>query len=80
MAGVGHGVVAGVAARARLGALGRPRAARHRRVDDGGAARAGQLVEADAGAGPAVALVAQLLAPTQKRASTLSTEPIPEIR
>jgi hypothetical protein len=54
---------AGVAARARFAALGRARAARHGRVDDSRAARAGQLLKAHTGAGLTVALVTQLLTP-----------------
>ena len=63
MAGVGDGVGAGVAPRACLPTLGGPRAARHRRIDDGRPAGAGQLVKADPRTGLAVTLVAQLLTP-----------------
>ncbi len=62
VAGVGNGVRACVAARARLAAFGRARAARHRRIDHRRPARARQLFETNARAGFAVALVAQLLA------------------
>lgn len=63
MAGVVHGVGAGVVPRTLLPALGRPRAARHRRIDDRSAAGASQFLEAHPGTGLAVAFVAQLFTP-----------------
>ncbi len=63
MAGVVDGVGASVVPRALLPALGGPRAARHRRIDDRGAAGASQFFEAHPGTGLAVAFVAQLFTP-----------------
>ena len=62
VAAVHDGVVAVVAPGAALGALGRPRAARHRREERLRAAVAAQLVEGDVRAGVAVAAVARVLA------------------